>query len=249
SGEKAIMNGVLNLSVLDGWWAEGYKPGAGWALKEEQTYENPAYQDALDAELIYQIIEKTIVPTFYDVDQNGISKTWVHYIKNNIAQIAPHFTMRRQLEDYYKQYYYKLEKRFKNLCVDNYKQALNITKWKIRVLNSWDSIKMEEIHIQDSTKAPLLLGEPSSFEITLDLGNLDAEEIGVEVVFGQKENDVVKRLLFTHELLPVQQEKSLVKYACSFVVDTSGVYDYVFRIYPKNKELPYRQDFKLVKWF
>ena len=112
SGEKALMNGVLNFSVLDGWWLEGYREGAGWALSEKITYQNQEYQDQLDAATIYSILETEILPLFYARNKKGFSEGWVRTIKNSIAQIAPHYTMKRQLDDYYAKFYNKQAKRF-----------------------------------------------------------------------------------------------------------------------------------------
>ena len=101
SGEKAEMNGVVNLSVLDGWWVEGYREGAGWALKQERTYQNQGYQDQLDAATIYSLLENEILPLYYNRNEQGFSEGWIKTIKNSIATIAPNYTMKRQLDDYY----------------------------------------------------------------------------------------------------------------------------------------------------
>uniref|UniRef100_UPI0040297FE8 alpha-glucan family phosphorylase n=1 Tax=Leyella stercorea TaxID=363265 RepID=UPI0040297FE8 len=107
SGEKAEMNGVVNLSVLDGWWVEGYREGAGWALKQERTYQNQGYQDQLDAATIYSLLENEILPLYYNRNEQGFSEGWIKTIKNSIATIAPHYTMKRQLDDYYDKFYNK----------------------------------------------------------------------------------------------------------------------------------------------
>ena len=107
SGEKAEMNGVVNLSVLDGWWVEGYREGAGWALKQERTFQNQGYQDQLDAATIYSLLENEILPLYYNRNEQGFSEGWIKTIKNSIATIAPHYTMKRQLDDYYDKFYIK----------------------------------------------------------------------------------------------------------------------------------------------
>ncbi len=251
SGEKAIMNGVLNLSVLDGWWAEGYRPGAGWALKEEQTYENPVYQNQLDAETIYDLIENEIVPAYY-AENGAMSPRWIQYIKNNIAQIAPHFTMRRQLDDYYKQYYHALAERSHRLSADHYREASALALWRLNVINRWDGVRCVDVQLPETSQGPLALGEDANFGIRLDLGGLKPEDIGVEVIFGSKENDVVRKILFTQELTPTDarfDNPDEVNYTGVWPVDVSGVYDYAFRIYPKHPGLVHRQDIRLVKWF
>jgi glycogen phosphorylase/synthase len=110
SGQKAVLNGILNFSVLDGWWGEGYIPEAGWAIKEEKTYENQAYQDELDAEILYNSFENEIIPMFYERNADDVPVEWVRWIKNNIAGIAPHYTNKRMLDDYFKKFYNKLLK-------------------------------------------------------------------------------------------------------------------------------------------
>ena len=130
SGEKAEMNGVVNLSVLDGWWLEGYREGAGWALTEKRTYQNQDYQDQLDAATIYSLLENEIMPLYYARNSKGYSPEWIKVIKNSIAQIAPHYTMKRQLDDYYNKFYNKLRDRSNALNANDRKLAKDIALWK-----------------------------------------------------------------------------------------------------------------------
>ena len=130
SGEKALMNGVVNFSVLDGWWLEGYREGAGWALTEKRTYQNQEHQDQLDAATIYSILETEILPLYYARNKKGYSEGWIKVVKNSIAQIAPHYTMKRQLDDYYSKFYCKLAKRFQTLAANDNAKAKEIAAWK-----------------------------------------------------------------------------------------------------------------------
>ena len=142
SGEKALMNGVVNFSVLDGWWLEGYREGAGWALTEKRTYQNQEHQDQLDAATIYNILEKEILPLYYARNSKGYSEGWVKTIKNSIAQIAPHYTMKRQLDDYYTKFYTKEAVRFHELEANNFAKNTELAKWKEEVAAKWDSIEV-----------------------------------------------------------------------------------------------------------
>ena len=119
SGEKAEMNGVLNFSVLDGWWYEGYREGAGWALTDKRTYENQQYQDQLDAATIYLMLESEIIPTYYAKNSKGYSPEWIQYIKNSMSQIAYNYTMKRMLDDYIDRFYKKLATRSAPNIPDN----------------------------------------------------------------------------------------------------------------------------------
>jgi phosphorylase/glycogen(starch) synthase len=248
SGEKAIMNGVVNFSVLDGWWAEGYKPGAGWALKEEQTYSNNQFQDELDAETIYSLLEDEIIPTYYDTNWNGVPTKWVSHIKNTIALISPHFTMKRQIDDYYSKFYNKLFERGKLLKSNNYEIARTITIWKRRMLRFWDDIEVISMKYPEPLQVPFKQGDIFEAEIILNTAELDGNEIGIEVLFGRKNNGSVEKIIHKTELDMEKTDKSSYKYTCKVPISNAGVYDFVFRMFPKSSLLPHRQDLRLVKW-
>jgi len=248
SGEKAVMNGVVNFSVLDGWWAEGYRPNAGWALQEESTYDNPLFQDELDAETIYSILEEEIVPAFYKVNENNIPEEWVSYIKNTISEIAPHYTMKRQLDDYIRLYYSPMFKRSRIMAGKNYEMARHIASWKRKVTRGWDSIEVLSVKTPNSNQKPLSLGESFKAEIVLDLNELLGTDVGIEVVFGKKINDEVKEPDFIEEMTLNRAEKNIVSFTCNIPITQAGVYDFAFRLFPKSPLLPHRQDFNLIRW-
>ena len=126
SGEKAEMNGVLNFSVLDGWWYEGYREGAGWALTDKRTFTDQAQQDKLDAATIYSMLENEIIPLYFAKNSKGYSPEWIQYIKNSIAHIAPNFTMKRMIDDYINRFYLKESKYAKALKKNNFAKAARI---------------------------------------------------------------------------------------------------------------------------
>ncbi|MBI5539734.1 MAG: alpha-glucan family phosphorylase [Bacteroidia bacterium] len=248
SGEKAVMNGVVNCSVLDGWWAEGYVKGAGWALKEERTYDNQNFQDELDAETLYFLFENEIVPTFYNNDKSGLPTKWIAHIKKTIADIVPRFTMKRQLDDYYSKYYNKLLERRSLLFENNFEMVRKIAAWKQKMIRGWESVEIVSVDCHDSTQKPLLLGEDFVAEIVLNLHEIPTSDIGIEIVFGQKVFDEVKEIHFIEEMKPIAEHGGVVTFKCVVPATRSGVYDYSFRVFPKNHDLPHRMDFPLVKW-
>ena len=180
SGEKAEMNGVVNLSVKDGWWLEGYREGAGWALTEKRTYQNQDYQDRLDAATIYNLLENEIVPLYYNKDKKGISKGWCKVIKNSIAQIAPHYTMKRQLDDYYEKFYNKEAKRFKEISKDGYRLAKEIAQWKEAVAERWDAISVVSAET-DFPASGAITGRKYSIKYVINEQGLD-DAVGLEKV-------------------------------------------------------------------
>ncbi len=245
---KAVMNGVLNFSVLDGWWAEGYKENAGWGIKEARTYTNQGLQDILDSETIYNMIEDDLVPKFFNKDQNGISAEWVMMIKNNIAGIAPDFTTTRMMNDYFKKFYNRLFERSVRLKQNHYKLAREIESWKKMILNHWDQVEAVSVRFPESNYHPLSTGENFEAEVMLNTGNIDPENIGVEVVFIQKVSEQVEKLIYTKQLSLFKKNKSSATYKCIIPAANAGIYDYSFRIFPVSKDLPHRQDFPLLKW-
>ncbi|MCD4745768.1 MAG: alpha-glucan family phosphorylase [Bacteroidales bacterium] len=248
SGEKAIMNGVINFSVLDGWWAEAYRKNAGWAIKEVRTYANQQFQDELDAETIYNLLEEEIIPLFYDIDNDDVPHKWISYIKNTFSDIAPHYTMKRMLDDYRQKYYSRLIKRSSDICSKDYEMARQIAAWKRKLVREWDNIEIISIDIPDSSKKPLMLGKNFKAEIKLNLNGLSENDIGIEILFGRKENDEVKKIIYLEELKITGIDNNIVKFNCDIPATKAGVYDYAFRIFPKAPFLPHRQDFNLIKW-
>ncbi|NOU47902.1 MAG: alpha-glucan family phosphorylase [Bacteroidales bacterium] len=248
SGEKAVMNGVLNFSVLDGWWAEGYKANAGWAIQEKRTYNNQFYQDELDVETIYSLLEQEIVPMYFNRNADGVPEKWVKFIKNNISEIAPHFTMKRMLDDYFDRYYNKLIGRSRKMQRDNLKFAHEMAAWKANIKAHWDAIEVKSIKVPDPTIRPLNFGENFVAEITLNTPGIKAGDVSIELLFGRKLFDKIDEIVFVEKMNLVRSGDEWAEFKINVPVFRAGVYDYTFRIYPSNNDLPHRQDLPLLKW-
>ena len=246
SGEKAEMNGVVNLSVKDGWWLEGYREGAGWALTEKRTYQNQGYQDQLDAATIYSLLENEIVPLYYDKDKKGISKGWVKVIKNSIAQIAPNYTMKRQLDDYYSKFYEKEAKRFKQVSKDGYRVARDIAQWKEIVAERWDSIYVVSSE-WDIPATGLETGTKYTLRYVINEQGLD-DAIGLEKVNVYTDKNGEERIYSIEPLKMVGREGNNYTFEAKLAPSQSGEYKSAVRMFPKNDLLPHRQDFCYVKW-
>ena len=249
SGEKALMNGVVNFSVLDGWWLEGYRPGAGWALTEKRTFQNQEHQDQLDAATIYGLLENEILPLYYARNVKGYSEGWVKTIKNSIAQIAPHYTMKRQLDDYFTKFYCKEAKRHAELVADNYAKAKEIAAWKEAVAEKWDAI---EIVSSEKSEAVANGSMESGLEYTIthviDQKGLN-DAIGVEVVTLHTNAEGKECIYSVEPMEMVKKEGNLYTFTAKFGLQNAGSFKVAYRMYPKNEELPHRQDFCYVRWF
>ena len=246
SGEKAEMNGVVNLSVKDGWWLEGYREGAGWALTEKRTYQTQGYQDRLDAATIYGLLENEIIPLYYNKNKKGISEGWVKVIKNSIALIAPHYTMKRQLDDYYDKFYVKEAKRFKEIAKNNYQLAKDIAQWKETVVERWDGINVVSAE-WNIPSTGLETGQEYTLRYVIDEQGLD-DAVGLEKVnvFVNKEGE--ERIYSIEPLKMVGREGNNFVFEAKLAPHQAGEYKCAVRMYPKNQNLPHRQDFCYVKW-
>ena len=248
SGEKAVMNGVLNFSVLDGWWAEGYRPDAGWAIQEKRTYQDQRYQDEMDAETIYNTLENEIVPLYYARNVHEVPTGWVAAMKKCLNEISPRFTMKRMMDDYFSQYYNKLIERTNWMRANRYKKAFEINAWKTRVRNNWDKVEVKSLLLPDTNVRPLTFGEQFISEITLLTPDLEPGDLAIELLFGKKNNDLVDEITSVYKMKLVDSGDGWVKYYIKVPITRAGVYDFTFRVYPTNNMLPHRQDFPLVKW-
>ncbi|MDE5986577.1 MAG: alpha-glucan family phosphorylase [Prevotella sp.] len=246
SGEKAEMNGVVNLSVLDGWWVEGYREGAGWALPEKRTYQNQGYQDQLDAATIYNMLENEIVPLYYNKNEKGISEGWMQVVKNSIATIAPHYTMKRQLDDYYDKFYTKEAARFAELSKDDNKVAKELASWKETVAQRWDSINV--VSKESNFTEGVATGKEINIKFVIDEQGLN-DAVGVELVI--LKNDMTDTDREIKRVVPFQVTKvegNLYTFEAHYTPSQAGAYKTAVRMYPKNDLLPHRCDFAYIKW-
>lgn len=249
SGEKALMNGVVNFSVLDGWWLEGYREGAGWALTEKRTYQNQEYQDQLDAATIYSILETEILPLYYARNKKGYSEGWIKVIKNSIAQIAPHYTMKRQLDDYFNKFYNKQAKRFSFLAANDNSKAKEIAEWKEEVASKWNEIEIVSCtKIEEFERGDLESGKDYTVTIVVDEKGLN-DAIGIEMVTTHTDEEGKQKIYSVEPFEMVKKEGNIHTFTAVCSISNAGSFKYAYRMYPKNAELPHRQDFCYVRWF
>ena len=246
SGEKAEMNGVVNLSVLDGWWVEGYRKGAGWALPQERTYELQNYQDQLDAATIYSLLENEIIPLYYAKNKENYSENWIKVIKNSIATIAPHYTMKRQLDDYYDKFYNKQAARFAKLSANNNREAIAIAQWKETVAERWDAISVVSKETGFLNEGGMT-GEKVKIRYVIDEQGLD-DAIGLEYVSVKTDANGEEHINAVHPFSVVSKDGNQYTFEATFESDNAGSYKTAIRMFPKNDKLPHRQDFAYVRW-
>ena len=246
SGEKAEMNGLLNFSVLDGWWYEGYREGAGWALTSHRTYTEQAQQDKLDSATIYAMLENEIIPLYFAKNSKGYSPEWVQFIKNSICHIAPNYTMSRMMRDYFDKFYRPQTERANRLKANKYSLAKKIVAWKERVADHWD-----DVHLVGDIKGnrEAIANGSGDIEVTMQLDTAGlGRDVRLELIV-YKEEDGQTRFYRKAELDVIGKDGDVLTYACKVPFHENGVFRYAYRAYPWCDDLPHRQDFAYLKWF
>ena len=248
SGMKAALNGSVNFSVLDGWWAEGYRPDAGWALPLERTYEEQHLQDELDAEMIYATLEDEIIPTYYDRDKTGISKTWMSYVKQIIAEVAPTFTMKRMMDDYYDRFYFPLEKSQTATAKQDYAAARDFAAWKQDVAGRWSGIRTVANNSFDSVNNALPASAEYQAEVEVDTNGIDAQHLTLELCVYRRLTEDKLELVRAAPFELVSQRDGVATFRFAESPEYSGVFEYGFRLRPVHPLMAHAQDLNLVYW-
>lgn len=249
SGMKAVMNGVLHFSVLDGWWVEGYEVGAGWAVAEQRTYSEQEIQDELDASIIYTTIENEIAPLYYTRDGSGVPHGWVDFIRRSMTRIAPRFATTRMQQDYFSRYYNPLAERLAMLSRDGKKLLYELVAWKQHMLSNWNMVQVIRVERLDAGEQQVITGNAYRERVLLDTGEIEPRYIGVEEVIadlqpGQADVKIVDKKEFTLK----QQDGHRAEYEVELRPTSPGTYERAIRIFATHPLLPHRMDFGLVRW-
>ena len=240
SGEKAEMNGLL------GWWYEGYREGAGWALTSKRTYTNQDQQDKLDSATIYSMLENEIIPLYFAKNSKGYSPEWIQYIKNSICHIAPNYTMSRMMRDYFDKFYCPQTERARRLVADNYALARQIVTWKENVAARWNDVHLVG-DIMGNREA--IANGTADIDVTMRLDTAGlGKDVKLELVVYKEEDGKVgfyRKAAFE----VVAQDGDVLTYNCRLPFHENGLFRYAYRAYPWCDLLPHRQDFAYLKWF
>lgn len=248
SGEKAVMNGTIHFSVLDGWWVEGYRAYAGWALPKKRTFANQDLQDDVDAETIYNMLEYEIIPAYYSFNDQGIPVEWISHIKNTMVKIAAEFTMKRQLDEYFEKYYSRLSHRNKYLIANNFEKAKELAAWKKTMIEEWDNIEVLNYSFEKAEENIYRSGHDYKAEIALDIKRIPKENVGVEFVITSMSKNGEHEFVDSREFTLVSSKNGKCHYRTKLIPEKAGTFFYGIRIYPKHKDLPHKQDFYLLRW-
>ena len=247
SGQKASVNGVINFSVLDGWWAEGYNQYNGWTIGTNAEYVSYEEQDKADSESMYYTLEKKIIPMYYSKDQNGISSKWIETMKNSITSTGGKYSTARMLVDYTNNLYMPLC----NLTKKYYEDLENVAtfnSWKKNLYLNWKDIKLTQVNNLDNITIDA--GNNIEVRCEVELPNIDKENVDVEVYYGKiLDNGIVENVsIIPMTLESYDEETKKYNYTAKIELSTGGNYGYTFRIMPKHEMLLEPTNLNLVKW-
>ncbi len=247
SGQKASVNGVINFSVLDGWWAEGYNQENGWTIGTNAEYESYEAQDVADSQSMYRTLEEKIVPLYYDRDKNGISKNWIEKMKNSIISTGGKYSTSRMLIDYTNNYYMPLCNIY-NKYYTNVDNVAEYNNWKHELFENWKDIKIEQENNLDNIT--LDAGNNIEVKCSVEVPNINIENISVECYYGKiLENGIVENVeIIPMKMIDEDEENKKYTFSAKIELKTGGNYGYTFRVMPKHEMLLEPANLNLVKW-
>jgi starch phosphorylase len=248
SGMKVPANGGLNLSILDGWWCEGFNGHNGWTIGSGEEYDDHEYQDEIESRLLYDIIENMVAPLFYTRSRHGIPEEWVQIIKNSIQSICPVFNTNRMVEEYCTHFYMPGSDRWHIFTADNWKELRNICRWKKHVQENWDEVRIIEVRLIDNHTPKV--GDRVPLRVKVDLGRLQADEVRVDAYLGRLDDSGRIPEGYPLPLLPEEDPEGTVQtYRGEILCLSSGQIGFAVRCYPWKKELAHHFELGLLTWW
>ncbi len=252
SGQKVLINGVLNFSVMDGWWAEAFDGSNGFTVGPGVTeftgFEDPSAADEVDSSSLYQTLEDVIIPMFYDRDTAGIPQEWIRMVKNSMLTLAPRFNARRMAHQYLNEMYLATAKRGRALRKDNYGLSRELADWKLKAPMRFSSIRLIDVSFEGIHGDTINVGEPFTINLRIDPGKLEHDEILVELVIGKISGD---DFMTQPDSVPLGRDgvaDHIITYSGQYNVKSSGRYSYGIRIIPYNRNLSSKQELGMALW-
>lgn len=248
SGMKAGANGVLNLSIRDGWWDEAYQSTIGWAIGRGEIYDDLEEQDAVETESLFYLLEQEVVPRFYSRNSNDTPVEWIAMMKNSIQAIAPAFNTHRMVEDYFRNYYYPAAERWKRLTENDMAASRSLLTWKNLVRNNWHKVKI--VQVESDQLPEQKVGSVFNLKATVDIDGLAPEDLSVQVYFGpiNPEGEIENGQVIEMELVKKMSANKHL-YNAQITCNDSGQHGYSYRVLPAHKENIHPLEMGLIHWY
>ena len=246
SGMKVVPNGGLNLSVLDGWWAEGYQPGVGWAIGEGEEFAHSDYQDEFDADSLYSLLEREVVPMFYDRDVDGVPRSWIAMMKQSIRVLTPVFSGDRMVKDYTERFYLPAAEHYERLAADGFARARELAAWKDSVRKAWRDVRVTSV--QEEGERELPVGTGLRVTARVHLGTIAPSEVVVQAYYSRLRSDGTLREGRAVDLEWTGQDKGDHVYKGMVPSRTSGMHGYSVRVLPRHEDVLVPHEMPLITW-
>jgi len=246
SGMKVIPNGGLNLSVLDGWWCEGYATDTGWAIGAGEDYDDPNYQDEIESKGLYNVLENDIVPLFYERHGDHPPKQWIAMMKQSMMKLGPTFSTNRMVREYTERFYVKAQKGFINLSTDGYSRTRNLSEWKRGIKSNWDQVR---INRADIDRKGADVGMALRVTAELSLGALSPDDVKVQIFSGSLDVDhcIADGTIESMKCTGSSGEGTF-SYEGFIATDESGLYGYSVRVMPHHVDMVDHFDLEVMRW-
>lgn len=250
SGQKVPINCGINLSILDGWWIEGYKEQNGWAIGKSQIYEDYEQQDNEDSESLYELLENEIVPIYYRREKTGIPKDWVEKVKHSFSSIISNFSAHRMVWEYQQKYYLPAMKRVNQYTEEQYKALHNYTRWKNKVSRSWKNVRLNIINgpsVEEDQRV-VIAGERKEIAVMVYAAGLNPEELLVELIIERQDAYRGHQHLKVFPMGYVSSQDGVLEYRTVINIEEEGTYRYNCRVLPVHHDLFNKYETRLIKW-
>lgn len=247
SGMKVCINGGINLSILDGWWCEGYTGDNGWAIGAGEEYTDLAYQDDIESRAIYDLLEQEIVPLYYNRSSDGLPRGWLKLMKRAMATVCPIFNTNRMVQEYMEKCYAPSADRFERLSAENLKRAAALAQWRRRLAKEWSQLRVENVSANSTDS--MQVGSQLEVEARVNLGSLTPDDVDVHLFHGVVDNLGEVPSPVTASMSPNgAHQGNTWMYKGIIPCRASGNYGYAVRVLPKNPDLGNPFEPGLVCW-
>ncbi len=248
SGMKAACNGALNMSVLDGWWVEGFdgELGNGWAIGAGEIYEDPEYQDEVESQAIYDILEKEVIPMFYDRGSDGLPRRWIERMKNSMSSITPVFNTHRMVREYAERAYLPAAEEVVRLMNGDFAEAVKLAEWKRKVKEHWYKVRFELV--EQVSEDDIAIGDELKVKVGIDLDELSPEDVDVQLYVGQVDRNGKIRATQIVSMKCVHSNSRVHYYESEVMCDSSGIHGYGVRVLPRRSDGKVEYEPGLILW-
>lgn len=246
SGMKAAINGVLNFSVLDGWWAEGYSPDIGWSIGQGEEYEDEELQNEVESKAIYDMLEREIIPAFYERGRDGLPRRWIAMMKESIKQVGKTFSSHRMLADYAKKFYFPALKNYRTYTADECRKPRDLAAYMDKLNFNWQKISVKKV--ESDIRPVLKVNDTIKVRAEVVLASLAPEEVAVQIYIGHVDSTGELSDTSSQDMRFTEKKSDKAYYECELPLDTTGQLGYAIRLVPRHPDLVHEYVPGFLKW-